>query len=231
MKKGHIVKFYRVRRFFVLKGVLKWVLKISKVPNVPINAYEPKFVRGPNLASWFLSFRYSWKETLKVKEKVLWGKSTKAMIILMFQMYASYICSCFVLLLFNLWLYQVLSFIFSLDHCIFVRTVGVQIQRVFWILWCDCQRWCVFLKGSRSPFWCVSCNQSVWLLSGILRGFSGTGCSSWLRVSQYKFLVWIFLSLISLNLFLLEVYNYCYKQPIVSQKQLVDFLLLSENSF
>jgi len=51
MKKGHIVKFYRVRRFFVLKGVLKWVLKISKVPNVPINAYEPKFVRGPNLAS------------------------------------------------------------------------------------------------------------------------------------------------------------------------------------
>ena len=38
---------------------------------------------------------------------------------------------CFVLLLFNMSLYKVLSFPFSLDHCIFVRTVGVQIQRVF----------------------------------------------------------------------------------------------------
>ena len=37
----------------------------------------------------------------------------------------------FVLLLFNLWLYEVLSFLFSLDHCIFVRTIGVQIQRCF----------------------------------------------------------------------------------------------------
>jgi len=51
MKRGHTVRFCRVRRFPVSKGVLKWVLKISKVPNVPANAYRPKFIRGPNLAS------------------------------------------------------------------------------------------------------------------------------------------------------------------------------------
>jgi len=131
-----------------------------------------------------------------------------------------------------MWLYRVLSFLFSLNNCISVRTIGVQIQRMFWILRCDCQRWCVFLKGSRSSLWCVCVVIKVfWFLSGILKGFLGTGCSTWLRVNQYKFTVWIFLSLISLNQFLLEFYNCCYKQPIVSQKQPVDFLLLSENYF
>ena len=112
---------------------------------------------------------------------------------------------------------------FSLDNCNYVIIVGLQIQRMFWILCCDCQRWCVSLKDSRSPLWCVCVVIKVfWLHSGILRGFMGTGCRSWLRVNQYKLL---FLSLLSLNMFLLEVYNFYYKQPIVLQKQPVDFLL------
>jgi len=51
MKMSHIVRFCRVRRFSVSKGVLKWVPKNSKVPNFLINAHGPKFVRGSNLAS------------------------------------------------------------------------------------------------------------------------------------------------------------------------------------
>jgi len=51
MKRGDIVRFCRVRRFSVPRGVLKWVPKIFKVPNVPANAYGPKFIQGPNLVS------------------------------------------------------------------------------------------------------------------------------------------------------------------------------------
>jgi len=51
MKKGHSVRFCRVRNFFVPKGILKWVPKNSKVPNVPTNTHGPKFTRGPNLAT------------------------------------------------------------------------------------------------------------------------------------------------------------------------------------
>jgi len=46
MKKGHYVRFYRVRNFSVPRGVLKWVPKNSKVPNDPINSHGPKFKRG-----------------------------------------------------------------------------------------------------------------------------------------------------------------------------------------
>jgi len=51
MKKGHFVRFCRVRKFSVLKGILKWVPRNSKDSNDPINTYGPKFVRGPNLAT------------------------------------------------------------------------------------------------------------------------------------------------------------------------------------
>jgi len=50
MKKGHTVRFCRVRRFFVHKCILKWVPKVSKVPKAPTNIIGPKFIRGPNLA-------------------------------------------------------------------------------------------------------------------------------------------------------------------------------------
>jgi len=45
MKKGHSVRFCRVKKFFVPKGILKWV------PKVPINSIGPKFIRRPNLYS------------------------------------------------------------------------------------------------------------------------------------------------------------------------------------
>ena len=51
MKKGHSVRLCKLRKFSVPMGVLKWNPKNSKVPNVPVNAHGPKFVRGPNLAS------------------------------------------------------------------------------------------------------------------------------------------------------------------------------------
>ena len=50
-KKGHSVRFCRVRKFYVPRGVLKWVPKNSKLPNDPINAHGSKFTRGPNLVS------------------------------------------------------------------------------------------------------------------------------------------------------------------------------------
>ena len=44
MKNDHTVRFCRVRRFFVPKGILKWV------PKAPTNIIGPKFIREPNLA-------------------------------------------------------------------------------------------------------------------------------------------------------------------------------------
>jgi len=49
MKRGHSVRFYKIRKFSVPKGVMKWVPKNSKVPNDQTNGKGPKFVRGPNL--------------------------------------------------------------------------------------------------------------------------------------------------------------------------------------
>jgi len=51
MKKGHCVRFCRVSKFHVPKGILKWVPKNSKDSNDPINANGPNFVKRPNLAT------------------------------------------------------------------------------------------------------------------------------------------------------------------------------------
>ena len=48
MKNGYTIKFCRFMRFFVPKGLLKWV---PKVPKVPVNNYGPTFIMGPNFAS------------------------------------------------------------------------------------------------------------------------------------------------------------------------------------
>ena len=50
MKKVHSVRFCKIRKFSVSKGIIKWVpknSKSSKDSNDPINANGPKFVRGP----------------------------------------------------------------------------------------------------------------------------------------------------------------------------------------
>ena len=57
MKKGHFVRFCKIRKYSVPRGFMKWI---------PSNCKEksngPKFVRGPNLAAWNLLCR-------KTKEK------------------------------------------------------------------------------------------------------------------------------------------------------------------
>jgi len=56
MKRGHSVRFCRVRNLYVPRGVLKWVPKNSKVLNDLVNVQGLKFKRGPNftLLSCFL---------------------------------------------------------------------------------------------------------------------------------------------------------------------------------
>ena len=51
MRKGHSVRFCKIRKFFVPKGILMWVPKNHKVPWNHINIHGPKFVRGPDLTT------------------------------------------------------------------------------------------------------------------------------------------------------------------------------------
>ena len=51
MKRGHSVRFCNIRKFFVPKGILKWVPKVFEIPKTSTNIIGPKFIRGPNLAS------------------------------------------------------------------------------------------------------------------------------------------------------------------------------------
>ena len=51
MKKCHTVRFCKIRKVYVPKGILKWVSKILKAPKVATNIIGPNFIRGPNLAS------------------------------------------------------------------------------------------------------------------------------------------------------------------------------------
>ena len=45
MKRGHSVRFCKIRKFFVPKGVMKWIPKNPKGSKDPIDAHGPKFVR------------------------------------------------------------------------------------------------------------------------------------------------------------------------------------------
>ena len=49
MKKGPSVRFCKIIKVYVPKGILKWVPKILKDPNDLTNTHGPKFVRGPIL--------------------------------------------------------------------------------------------------------------------------------------------------------------------------------------
>jgi len=51
MRKGHSVRFCKIRIFFVPEGMLKWFPKNPKVYSNQINIHGPKFVRGPDLAT------------------------------------------------------------------------------------------------------------------------------------------------------------------------------------
>ena len=49
MKRGHSVRFYKIRKYFLPKGIMKWIPKISEVPSDECESKGPTFVRGPNL--------------------------------------------------------------------------------------------------------------------------------------------------------------------------------------
>jgi len=51
MKKGHSVRFYKIRNFFVPRGFMKWIPKGCEVPNDKKKSIGPTFVKGPNLVA------------------------------------------------------------------------------------------------------------------------------------------------------------------------------------
>jgi len=51
MKRGHSVRFCKIRKYYVPRGFMKWILKGCEVSNDKNKSNEPTFVRGPNLAA------------------------------------------------------------------------------------------------------------------------------------------------------------------------------------
>jgi len=51
MKKGHFVRFCKIRKFFVPRGFMKWIPKGCEVSNDKSKPNGPTFVRGPNLVA------------------------------------------------------------------------------------------------------------------------------------------------------------------------------------
>ena len=58
MKRGHLVRFCNIRKFFVPKGILKWVPKVYEVPNTSTNIIGPK---GTKSCFLIFSCRYPWQ--------------------------------------------------------------------------------------------------------------------------------------------------------------------------
>jgi len=51
MKRGHSVRFCKIRKYYVPKGFLKWIPKGCEVSNDKAESKGLTFVRGPNLVS------------------------------------------------------------------------------------------------------------------------------------------------------------------------------------
>jgi len=51
MKRGYSVRFYKIRKNFVPKGIMRWILKDSGVPSDECKSKGPTFKRGPNLCT------------------------------------------------------------------------------------------------------------------------------------------------------------------------------------
>jgi len=51
MKRDHTVRFCKIRKYFVPKGIMRWIPKGYEVPSDKCNAKGPTFVRGPNLGT------------------------------------------------------------------------------------------------------------------------------------------------------------------------------------
>jgi len=51
MKRGHSVRFCKIRKYFVRKGIMRWIPKDFEVPSDKCKSKGPTFVRGPNLVA------------------------------------------------------------------------------------------------------------------------------------------------------------------------------------
>jgi len=51
MKRGHFVRFCKIRKYSVPKGIWKLIPKGCKVSNEKDESKGPTFVRGPNLVA------------------------------------------------------------------------------------------------------------------------------------------------------------------------------------
>jgi len=51
MKRGHSVRFCKIRKYFVPKGFMKWIPKDCEVSNDEGKSKGPTFVKGPNLVA------------------------------------------------------------------------------------------------------------------------------------------------------------------------------------
>ena len=51
MKRGHSVRFCKIRKYFVPRGFMKWIPKGCEVSNEKNKSNGPTFVRGPNLVA------------------------------------------------------------------------------------------------------------------------------------------------------------------------------------
>ena len=51
MKRGHSVRFCKIRKYFVPKGIMRWIPKGSEVSSDKVESKGPTFVRGPNFVA------------------------------------------------------------------------------------------------------------------------------------------------------------------------------------
>jgi len=50
-KRGHFVRFYKIRKYVVPRGFMKWIPKCCEVSNDKCKPIQPTFIRGPNLCT------------------------------------------------------------------------------------------------------------------------------------------------------------------------------------
>jgi len=51
MKRCHLVRFCKIRKYFVPKGIMRWIPKGSEVFSDKVESKGPIFARGPNLVA------------------------------------------------------------------------------------------------------------------------------------------------------------------------------------
>jgi len=51
MKRGHLIRFCKIRKYYVPRGFMKWIPQGCEVSNDKNKSNGPTFVRGPNLVA------------------------------------------------------------------------------------------------------------------------------------------------------------------------------------